>query len=191
MNKKDLRRVSLALRRALTLDEVTVRSATILQRARDLSEFANAHTLLCYVSSKDNEVDTIPLIREALARGVVVLVPIARQGGVMEWSHLYALEELVPSRFGILEPAPETCRIVSPPQDAVVIVPGIVFTPTGHRVGYGGGYYDRFLATHPGPSIALAFEVQIIDSLNIEPHDTPVDFLITESQVFRCRVRRS
>ena len=191
MDKLNLRKVSLAHRRALTPDEVMIRSEAILQRLWAVSEFAASHTILCYVSSKDNEVDTIPLIRNAISSGMVVLVPIARKNGVMEWSHLHALEELAPSRFGILEPLPEMCRIVTPPPDAVVIVPGIAFTRDGHRIGYGGGYYDRFLATHQGASIALAFDVQIIDTLAIEPHDTPVDFLITESQVWQCRSLRT
>ena len=191
MDKKALRHTILTHRRALSPEEVRLRSARIGNRLSTLAEFSGAQTLLIYVASKDNEVDTIPIIQTALSGEVGILIPIARRNGLMEWSRLQALDELAPSRFGILEPRPETCRIMTPPPDAVVIVPGIAFTPTGQRIGYGGGYYDRFLATHHGPSIALAFDVQLTATFDTEPHDTPVDFLITESQLFRCRDQRT
>ena len=104
----------------------------------------------------------------------------------MSWSELHALDELTPSPFGILEPQPEHRRIITPPTDALVIVPGIAFTPQGHRIGYGRGYYDRFLAIHHGPTIGLAYDIQIIAPWQTAGHDIPVDFVITESHTYEA-----
>lgn len=133
--------------------------------------------------------DTGPLIEALLRAGRRVLVPIAEPGGGLVWSRLLCLDELANGRFGILEPRSECQRPTVPDPDAVVIVPGIGFTREGHRIGYGGGYYDRFLAGHPGPKIALAFDLQMLDSFRPEPHDVPVDAVITETAVYWAGAR--
>jgi len=145
-----------------------------------------ARVFLCYVSSKDNEADTHPLIEALIQDGITVLVPIAKPKGVLLWSDLHGLEELEPGRFGILEPRAECVRIVEPPEEGVVIVPGIAFSTDCRRIGYGGGYFDRFLATFRGASIGLAFDMQIADDWQSEPRDVPLDFVVTESRIY-CR----
>lgn len=183
--KSELRQYYLEQRRGLTPEEVTVKSDAIHCRLLALPEVAHAHTLLCYVSSKDNEVDTIPLLQHFLEVGVTVLVPIAHRGGVMEWSHLIAMDDLAPGRFGILEPRADATRITPPPPDAPVLMPGIAFTRDGWRIGYGGGFFDRFLVRHEGRSIALAFDVQIMEKFAPEEFDMPVSYVVTETEVYR------
>lgn len=180
MEKSLLRKTALETRKALSPEEIKEKSANILRRLQDLPVFVRAQTVLCYVSSRDNEVGTHPLIEWLLTQCRTVLVPISGNDRQLSWSRLHDLRELAPARFGILEPRPEFRRITPPPGDAVVIVPGIAFRRDGYRIGYGGGYYDRFLAGHPGAGIGLAFDVQIIESFHPEPHDVPLDYIVTE-----------
>ena len=181
MEKSLLRKTALQTRKALSPEETKEKSASILRRLQDLPVFVRAQTVLCYVSSKDNEVDTHTLIEWLLTQDRTVLVPISGNDRQLSWSRLHDLRELAPARFGILEPRPEFRRITPPPDDAVVIVPGIAFRRDGYRIGYGGGYYDHFLAGHPGASIGLAFDAQIIESFQPEPYDVPLDYIVTES----------
>lgn len=189
MDKARLRREYLEARRALTPAQAAGRSAAIIRRLRRLKVFREAREFLIYVASKDNEVDTKPLIRRLLKNGRPVCVPIAEPGGRIAWSRLIDLDDLEPARFGILEPRPQCRRIVPPPPAALVIVPGVAFTRDGWRIGYGGGFFDRFLAGHDGPSCALAYEMQLLDRLAPDPHDVPVDFVVTETRTYRRRGR--
>ena len=185
MTKQQIRKHCLEARRAIPPQDAAAKSRAIAHRLESLPIFAGAAVILCYVASKDNEADTHGLIRARLAQGTTVLVPIAEPQGRLAWSQLRALDELAPGRFGILEPRPECRRIIPPPPGALVIVPGIAFTTQGHRIGYGGGYYDRFLATHPGPTVGLAFDIQIVNPWQTADHDVSVDFVITESRTYR------
>lgn len=188
MDKKHLRKYYLGQRRALT-HEVAQKSSMIHNRLHQVPEFAQAATVLCYVSSKDNEVDTQCLIEHLLREGKKILVPMAQADRSILWSRIHSLAELSTARFGILEPREEARRIMAPPEDAVVIVPGIAFSTDGYRIGYGGGYYDRFLASFPGCTIGLAFDIQIMKEFSPDPHDVPVKYVVTESRVYRTRYK--
>jgi len=182
--KRAIRANALAARRALKPKEAAKKSDAILQRLRSLAEFESARTILTYVSSKDNEVDTTALIRSAIETNKKVAVPVALPSTrEMTWSELKSPDELEPSTFDILEPREDSIRPVQPAQTDVAIVPGIAFDTACHRIGYGGGYYDRFLATFGGKKVALAYEVQIYDSIPAEPHDLPVDIIVTEDRI--------
>jgi 5-formyltetrahydrofolate cyclo-ligase len=183
-----MRKETLAARRSLTPDELARRSRAIAERLNSIPEFRDARALLIYVSSKDNEVDTLEPIRNALDDNRMVLVPVAMPSTrEILWSQLRSLDDLEPSTFGILEPRNDRVRPVEPTEADVAIIPGIAFDAAGHRIGYGGGYYDRFLGKFRGTKIALAYELQIRDSIPIEPHDLPVDVIVTEQRIIRCR----
>ena len=186
--KSELRRRCLEARRNMAPENVAAKSKAIADRLQDLTAFRQAKTVLCYVSSKDNEVDTQGLIAVLLAEGRTVLVPIAEPERQLTWSRLEALDELAPARFDILEPRSECRRMEAPPPHALVLVPGIAFTPDGYRIGYGGGYYDRFLVQHHGPKVALAFEQQLVPAFDRGPHDVPVDAVVTEQRVLAAPV---
>jgi len=186
--KRAIRAEALAARRALTPEEAERKSAAVLKRLISLPEFNAARALLVYVSSKDNEVDTLALIRTALERGRTVLVPVAVQSTrEMVWSELKSLDELKRSTFGIMEPREEWVRPCEHTETDAAIVPGIAFDVAGYRIGYGGGYYDRFLAAFHGTTIALAYELQIYESIPAEPHDRCVDLVVTENRIIDCR----
>lgn len=188
--KTRIRAECLARRRAIEPRDAAEKSRAIRERVLALPEIRDADTVLAYASSKDNEVDTHGLIDALLAQGKTVLVPIAGPRRVLEWSRLAALSELAPARFGILEPKPESTRPTAPPVDAPVLVPGLGFTREGYRVGYGGGYFDRFLAKHRGPSVGLAYDQQLIDSFNVQLYDIPLDIIVAESFLIRSSLRR-
>ncbi len=179
-NKADIRAAALAARRALSPEAVAAKSAVIAQRVRALDAFERAPCVLSYVASKDNEVDTHALIDGLLRERRPVLVPVAEPLGVMIWSALHAWDDLTEGRFGILEPRPECLRPATPPPDSICLVPGVAFSEDGYRIGYGGGYFDRFLATFDGLGIGLAFREQMIQPWVPDPHDVAVQIVVTD-----------
>jgi 5-formyltetrahydrofolate cyclo-ligase len=99
---------------------------------------------------------------------------------------IHGRNELQPGRFGLLQPDPAKAVPIESGDNAVCLVPGIAFTQTGARIGYGGGYYDRFLAHFSGISIGLAFELQLAPSLPQDSNDKNVNFLVTENNWYTC-----
>ena len=97
--------------------------------------------------------------------------------------------DLRPGRFGILAPDTAQCPLVDSARGAVVLVPGLAFARDGHRLGHGGGYFDRFLSRFDGTSIGLVYDFQVLDGLPIDPHDERVHWIVSESQTIRARGR--
>ena len=180
--KARLRKRYLTARRAMTPEAWTRASEAICRHLLESSCYEATETLLTYVSARDNEVDTWALIDAALASERAVLTPIVIQGDKMlRWARIVSREQLVRGRFGLLEPDLTRTSCMEPPSDALCLTPGVAFTRTGERIGYGGGYYDRFLSDFKGVSVGLAFDLQLTNSLPTMPHDQPVDYVLTES----------
>ena len=184
--KATLRTVFLAQRRSLSPRQVSTWSEQAISRLRSLPEFTGARAYLVYLASKDNELDTLPFVEDLIREGRVVLVPVGGKERTLVWSRIESLAEATPSTFGILEPRSECIRPVEPPAGSLAVVPGIVFTRDGGRIGYGAGYYDRFLAGFEGVKIGLAYEAQLAAAIPMEPHDVPLDIVVTEVAVYRC-----
>ncbi len=187
--KKELRKRILALRDALPQDERRKKSISIHKHLFSLPEFTNAKTVAFFVSFR-SEVLTEQMIREALSLGKSVVVPITDLAGKrLIFSRLNDYNtDLSPGTWGILEPKAECVRPVAPEKIDIVITPGAVFDYRGGRIGYGGGFYDRLLKTFHNPSIALAFAIQIVDRVPVDPdHDIPIDIIITEEGIVRCK----
>lgn len=184
MNKVDIRQRALAIRRAMPLEEAEARSEDIAHNLWAVDIFKAAPTVLTYVSSKDNEVDTLNIIRRLLLEEREVLVPLARSGGEMVWSRLFHLGALVRGKHGLLEPALIDQQVVQPPENTVCLVPGLAFTPQGYRIGYGGGYFDRFLSASDAYSIGLAYNAQWIPAYEFEAYDMPVHAIVTEYGIY-------
>lgn len=130
------------------------------------------------------EVDTHVLIDALLARGQRVLVPLLADRTTMLAVPFPGWARLVPGQLGILTPpaAPPWPRAPD-----MVLVPGLAFTPAGARLGYGGGYYDRWLARHrPRHIAALAYEAQLFESLPGGAHDQPVPRIFSEARTIEC-----
>ena len=189
--KKELRKKILALRDALPLEERQRKSKSIHSRLFSLPELTRAKTVAFFVSFR-SEVLTETMIKEALALGKVVVVPITDlTHRKLTFSRVidYAAD-LTPGTWDILEPKPDCVRPVAFEEIDLVITPGAVFNHIGDRIGYGGGFYDGILKSlqKKGTSVALAFELQVVEEVPVDPdHDEAVDIIITEERVIRCK----
>lgn len=189
--KRMVRSEKLLWRKSLPPEEARRKSLRIASLLNGLPEYANAKTVLFYVSAKANEVDTHGLMREALMRDVRVLVPVTDfDNHVLSVAQIRALEELVPARFGLLEPAADSICPASVDDADAVIVPGVAFDRQCRRVGFGGGYYDRLLSQTRAPAIGLAYDGQMAAEVPADVYDMPVDIVVTESLVYRAQKRR-
>lgn len=189
-DKSSLRSNYLTARRRIDPATKAALDARILERLAGFDLYADAGLVLAYVSY-GNEVDTRAVIESALASGKRVAVPrVLPHEHWMDFYEIDGMGDLEEGFKGILEPR----RGVSSPLGtvdllgSVCLVPGLVFDAEGHRIGYGGGYYDRFLQFYPGDKIALARSAQVSSNpLPAESSDVPVDFIVTDSGVWHCR----
>jgi 5-formyltetrahydrofolate cyclo-ligase len=173
----------LKIRDSLPKKDILERSRKIKDSLFGLKEYANSRTIMFFVSF-NSEVDTHEMLKEALKNKVVVVPKVVHHE--IEPSIIIDFDNLISGKFGILEPI-DLMR-TSYKNIGLVLVPGIVFDKEGHRIGYGYGYYDRFLAKVPkAVKIGLAFDFQIVDKIPKEAHDVPVDFIVTEKKVINCR----
>lgn len=186
--RKRLIRAEILYRRdAISPPEHREKSKAIIKRLMRIPLVNAARTLFVYVSFK-SEVATQKLIEMLLSQGKTVAVPhtdIKRH--VMLPVRIESLKDLAPGPLGILQPSAKPSCIVPPPLIDVVIVPGIAFTETGIRLGYGGGFYDAFLRNTHMLSYALAFELQILPDIPFVPGiDARVNAIVTEERVIYC-----
>ncbi len=192
LTKPQLRIEMKARRAAMSADEVTCASDIIRQHVLDLEQLREARSVFTYVSIH-NEPDTRNLIRDLLALGKRVSVPRIDSDGLMQAHLITALDDLTPGTPGS-PGTPDQFNLPVPPSDSpldtnpgVTLVPGLAFTDSGHRLGMGGGYYDRFLTQPPDTvAIGLCYNWQIIDHLPAETHDQPVNKLVTDARVLSC-----
>jgi 5-formyltetrahydrofolate cyclo-ligase len=187
--KKNLRKKILALRDSLPQEERNKKSISIQEHLFSLPEFIEAKTVALFTSFR-SEVLTESMIRDALSLSKAVVVPVTdlTKRRLVFSRLLDYSEDLSPGTWGILEPKPACIRAVAPEAIDLIMTPGAVFDPKGNRIGYGGGFYDGLLASFHKPAVALAFSLQLIESVPAESgHDVPVDMIITEDGVIRCK----
>lgn len=182
----------MALRQAAKIQRATLNEAQISEYSRKIRDnlipvLGERDPVLVY-ASKCPEVDTLPLIRWLLENGRTVVVPIIqRKDCSLRLSYLRDPSVLVPSTFQVPEPIGHEMP-ADPSEIQVVIVPMLAFDAAGNRLGYGAGYYDRFLARYPNLlTIGLAFSCQEITSLPAEENDICMDWIITEQGALCCR----
>jgi 5-formyltetrahydrofolate cyclo-ligase len=192
MEKNHVRQNILAKRKALDAREAVQRSTRVHTMLETLSQWREAGSVAMYCSFR-NEVDTRPLIVDLHQRGVQVLLPRCRQGtsGMMDFFQVRSGRDLIPGFQGILEPDTQRCPCVAAPKPDLVLVPGVAFDELGFRLGYGGGYYDRFLSRFSlrARSVGLAFDFQVVGRLPSEPWDVPVRWVVTESRCLQGGVK--
>lgn len=146
-----------------------------------------ADTVFCYVGDPQRgEIDTMPLLRAALAEGKTLAVPLCVGKGVMEARVLRAAEALRPGRYGLLEP-PAGSALFAPERIALCVAPCLCAAPDGTRLGWGGGYYDRFLPlAENAATAALCRAALLLPALPRAAHDVRVDWLVTERGVLHA-----
>ena len=182
--KNQLKQSILEKRDSLPKEEIIEKSIQIQNNLFNLEQYKQSKTVMFFVSF-NSEVNTHNMIKEALKNKTVVIPKV--ESHEIEPSVIIDFDNLVTSgRFGILEPI-EAMKIAYKNID-FVLVPGIVFDKEGHRIGYGFGYYDKFLKKVPkSVKIGLAFDFQVVDKIPSKMHDVPVDLIVTEKSVIECR----
>lgn len=188
MNKKLLRQEILTKRSLLTQEKIQEYSNKIQNTLYKMDEYKNAKRIMSFVSN-GSEVDTHPLIDRAILDGKSIVVPITvSKTKELLVSDLFSLSELEVGFYNIEVPKEEFLRLVDPETIDLVLVPGVALGKDGYRVGYGGGYYDRFLAKLDSsvPKIALGFDLQVVDQVPTEHFDIPVDLILTEKGIVDC-----
>ncbi len=176
--KKILRQGLMAHRKSLTKNYREEASEQMLSHIVKSREYLLAGTIFIYVGQED-EVNTLLIIEDALAKGKRVAVPKIIGPGLMEACELEATEDLYPNRFGILEPK-ECLYRVDPMSIDVAYIPCLAYTKDGHRLGHGGGYYDRFLPRGKFNRTLLAFSEMEVETLPLEDFDEKVQMILTE-----------
>lgn len=183
-DKRALRAAVLARRDALAPAARAAASAVITERLLARPALARAQTVAAYLTF-GSEFDTSAFARAVIGSGRRLALPRVERASRALTMHAVTdlAAALLPGPFGIREPDPERCPAVAPGDIDFVLVPGVAFTPRCERLGYGGGFYDRFLprCTRAPALVAAAFALQVVESVPIEPTDLPVDRVITES----------
>jgi len=183
--KRALRRITRDRRDALCDDERQCKALAIKEIFFAQPEFKKAKVILFYAAF-GSEVPTLDMMEDALRLGKEVILPITDvETNALVLRQVFDLEGLQPSKYGIPEPVIEKTAHCEASRIDLVLVPGMVFDEAGNRIGYGGGYYDRFLRQlDPSVSwVSVAFELQIAPLIPKESHDLPVDKIITEQRV--------
>lgn len=184
MDKAKARETMRTLRNGLGRAERDVLQDQARSQLLSMPEFQQAEWIYPFVSCR-SEIDTISLIRFLLEEGKhSVAVPRVR-GNDMEFVAIHSMEELVPGAMRILEPIAGT---VITADGGLMLMPGLAFDLQGNRVGYGAGYYDRYLEQYDNNrlyKVAYAFDFQIVDQIQAEGHDRRVDAVVTDSRIVR------
>jgi 5-formyltetrahydrofolate cyclo-ligase len=187
--KKELRKKVQELRDSLDPEQRKLLSADVNENLWSIPEFNRADILLFFLSFR-SEVDTKPMILRALEEQKTVCVPCTDMDTkAMMASRIMNLDgDLRMGNYNILEPREECLRPVSPERIDVVLMPGVAFDLMGGRLGYGGGYYDRFLERCSPRCllIALAFELQIVEHVPCADHDIHIHKIVTDKRVIDC-----
>ena len=163
--KQTLKSEIIGKRKTLSKEEVKEKNARVKENLFSMSEFKKAKNILFYVSF-NSEVNTHEMIKELLDNGdkTVVVPYVLKNYPILQLSELKNFDNIEPKTFGILEPKKQYIREFNHEKLDLVIIPGVVFDENGHRVGYGYGYYDRFLKkVKKVKKVGLAFELQLID----------------------------
>ena len=178
--KKALRSQIVAEIEALEAGYISESDAGIYDRIISMPEFKIARTIFSYYSL-GREPDTVRILEYALEAGKTVTLPVCFKGGAMEARAVSSLGELTRSDYGLLEPLDST-RVVLPEELDFIIVPALAYDRDGYRLGWGGGYYDRYLRRTGAFTAGVARQRLLRDTLPREAHDVPVDCVVTEKR---------
>ena len=175
MDKKALRAMIREKKRAMTHTQINEASTKLGQLFAATEQYRQANTVYGYLPY-NQEVRTVPILEKALKDGKRVAVP-KIYGDEMRFIYMTDLSQVEVSDFGISEPVAD--GPVGDDPTALVLMPGLAFDPQGHRIGYGGGFYDKFLANEPDhPTVALCYEFQVLHHIETDDHDIPVDCVL-------------
>lgn len=180
-SKKEIRAEVKKHRRETAPEQIREKSNAICEKFLNLPEFKEAKVVFAYMDCK-NEVETKMVIEQCWREGKTVAVPKVF-GQVMKYYAIHSYDDLEEGYFGIQEPKFESLQEIVC-EDGLMILPGVAFDAERHRVGYGGGFYDRYLEDHPNMvKIAFAFEFQMFEKVPFEAFDRQPEKIITEKRI--------
>lgn len=187
MTKKIMRN---AMKKKLTsLDQAAYNNQSKQIEKKFLQQIADSDTTTIGLTiSSFPEVDTWSIIKELWSIGKKVVVPkctpIDRS---MIFYEIQSFDQLERVYMHLLEPNPLKTKAVASQNIDLLVVPGIVYSQQGYRIGYGGGYYDRFLTKFKGDTLSLAFDIQVVNDVEYDVFDLPVNKIITPTNIFQCK----
>lgn len=176
--KNEMRKLLRDIRRNIPEGRKHSADIEIISRFLMTKEYHKSSLVLCY-SSIGDEIDTSTLIYAALANGKKVGLPKC-SGDTIDFYYIDSMDDLTEGAFGIKEPDVKKCRRINDFRNSVLVTPGLGFSPDGNRIGYGRGYYDRFLSTYKGVAVGLCYNTLVKLNIPVEETDCKVNMLITE-----------
>ena len=175
MDKKQLRKQIREMKQAMSLQEIEEKSRALGEKFVKTEAYLQAKTIYGYLPY-NQEVRTVAMLEQAIRDGKRIAVPKV-YGDEMKFIYLDDLSRVEAGYAGIPEPVDD--GPVADDPTALVLMPGLAFDPKGHRIGYGGGFYDKFLAAEPNhPTLALCYDFQMLEKLETEEFDIPVDTVL-------------
>jgi len=175
MNKQELRKAIRTQKRAMTEEQIVEKSTRLGELFLASDAYKNAKTIYGYLPY-NQEVRTVAMLEQALRDGKRVAVPKC-YGDEMRFIFMDDLSKVEKGYANIPEPIFD--EPIADDETALVLMPGLAFDPQGHRIGYGGGFYDKFLAKEPNhPTLALCYDFQMVEHLETEEFDIPVDTVL-------------
>lgn len=184
MTKQELRAIIAAEVKALEPSYCESADAAICAAVRESELYQKANTVFCYIGT-DREIDTRALLLAALSDGKRLALPLCVGKGIMEAREIHSLDDLVNGKYDIPAPA-ATCPVIEPEAFDLVIVPCSTGNEKGQRLGYGGGFYDRYLAKTNCPKVLLCRKRLVKEDIPVEEHDLRMDHLATEDGLVAC-----
>lgn len=189
--KNDIRKNILKIRKALDSEQVKAMSALICENLVKSEMLVNANNIMIYLDF-NNEVSTEPILDMALSRSKRVFVPVCMtKTKELVVSEILNATDLCSGAYGIREPQKSSLRITDREILDLIIIPAAAFDRDGNRIGYGAGYYDKFLNSISISKnickIGLAYSFQIAQHIPTESHDIPMDYIITENEIIKCK----
>lgn len=186
--KNSIRKEKLSLRNGMDMTDRLQKSKRIVQSVLALPSLQEAEHILCYASYQ-SEVETIELIQKLLAQEKHVYLPRVNEGE-MDFYQITGKDDLISGYKGILEPSFSCTKIYEAENhaNAVMLMPGAAFSKDGSRIGYGKGYYDRYLDKYDIMNrIALCFSLQMTEYIPNDMHDKKASVIVTEDEVIHCK----
>jgi 5-formyltetrahydrofolate cyclo-ligase len=192
--KRALRRAMIDRRGVLSTAERAERSRLVSLQLARLPELAAARAVAGFAATSA-EIDPGQALVEVGARGATVAYPrVTKEQPRLRFHRVGSATDMRPGAYGILEP-PEGCPEVAPEELDVILLPGLAFDRDGHRLGYGGGYYDELggLVRRQGRAllVGVGFDFQLVDRCPAADHDVDIDRVVTDARVVQCRARGS
>ncbi|MEG1447798.1 MAG: 5-formyltetrahydrofolate cyclo-ligase [Oscillospiraceae bacterium] len=191
--KQKIREDMRQFRSSLSPEKKIKKDANILKNILKLNAYQNAKTILCYMSTP-KEIQTAELIKKAWADGKQVALPkcvnnpAVTKDGIKDLAHVNQLDfyyiksfdDLSKQSFGLMEPNVDVCKKVTDFKGSVCIIPAFCFDVFGYRIGYGGGYYDRFLQKYRGAKIGVVYKECVFNKLQHGRYDIPTNYVVTD-----------